>query len=555
MTSEPRDSTLRLRRPSRPEVLLCGILLLVVWISLREVSRGELFFNVDETQHAVAGLFICDFLRDLPLAHPVDYTFRYYAQYQSMSIGLWPPLFYFVEGVFFLVLGPSVETARLAVLPFALLAVLAWYRLALLLHNEWNAALSTSLLVLLPTMILFQQQVMLEMPTLAMCLAAGYFWVRYLQDGARRWLYLFALLAGLALLAKFSSLFLALFCLFSVIVLKRCERLCNPALLRAAGIVVLLAAPYYLLILGVSGSTITAHLSGSWRPQVGIVKALLFYPAALVQDLGWPLLLLSGLGMLLAPRLAKPEAARLMFAWILACYCFFTPIGSREGRYVFYWLPAFLFFAAVPFTSQYARPWLRRAAAVAALVVFALSLRAAWRYERPYLEGFAPLAHKLVMSAEPGVILYDGPIPGNLAFHLRAYDPERRFILLRKGLYVTQVQKAINYQELVTNREEIRDLLNRYGIRFIVVDEHVSLEWPIQRILRDYLQTPEFRLVQRFPVETNMPDWKNRTLLLYENLDVKPRTDPFLQVRVLSLGRDINVRFDDLLPPPYGKRQ
>jgi hypothetical protein len=48
---------------------------------------------VDEAQHAVIDLFIADALRDLPIRHPVQYAYRYYAQYPALAILHWPPLF------------------------------------------------------------------------------------------------------------------------------------------------------------------------------------------------------------------------------------------------------------------------------------------------------------------------------------------------------------------------------------------------------------------------------------------------------------------------------
>src|SRR5581483_7706491 len=171
------------RRPKyQSSVLLIVVLLMVAILAVRGIGKGEFSFNVDETQHAVTGLYVADFLRDLPLTHPVQYTFEYYAQYPALAgIIHWPPFFYLFEGIAFLMFGPSVIVARSTILVFALFGLFFWFRLVKELQNEWTAALSTALLAVLPAILLFEKTVMLEIPSLSMCIAASYFWTKYLR--------------------------------------------------------------------------------------------------------------------------------------------------------------------------------------------------------------------------------------------------------------------------------------------------------------------------------------------------------------------------------------
>src|ERR1700750_2862227 len=102
-------------------LLLLGSIALVCTVAARDIRVGEFDYNVDEAQHAVTGLFVSDAFRDLPIRHPVPYAYRYYAQYPAVAILHWPPLFYIFEGLSFLLLGPSVVSARLSVLLFCVL--------------------------------------------------------------------------------------------------------------------------------------------------------------------------------------------------------------------------------------------------------------------------------------------------------------------------------------------------------------------------------------------------------------------------------------------------
>src|SRR5439155_24445118 len=90
-------------------ILLLGVLLVTSATIVRGIHVGEFSYNVDETQHAMTGVFVADLVRDHPVSHPVEYTYRYYAQYPALSgVIHWPPLFYCFEGLFFLALGPTV---------------------------------------------------------------------------------------------------------------------------------------------------------------------------------------------------------------------------------------------------------------------------------------------------------------------------------------------------------------------------------------------------------------------------------------------------------------
>lgn len=110
-------------------LLLLGAIGLVCVIVCRDIRTGEFDYNVDEAQHAVTGLFVADALHDLPLRHPVQYAYRYYAQYPAVAIVHWPPLFYLFEGISFRLFGFSVVSARLAVIFFGVLLLYQWFLL------------------------------------------------------------------------------------------------------------------------------------------------------------------------------------------------------------------------------------------------------------------------------------------------------------------------------------------------------------------------------------------------------------------------------------------
>src|SRR5258708_31176393 len=131
------------RFKSRSTMILAGVLLVVCVLIVKDIDKGEFSYNVDETQHAVTGLYVADLIRDHPFSHPVEYTYRYYAQYPALAgVIHWPPLYYVVEGISFLAFGPTVVAARLSIVGFALFGLFFLYRMVEELQGSWTSVLS-----------------------------------------------------------------------------------------------------------------------------------------------------------------------------------------------------------------------------------------------------------------------------------------------------------------------------------------------------------------------------------------------------------------------------
>jgi 4-amino-4-deoxy-L-arabinose transferase-like glycosyltransferase len=554
LTNAPVDVALRARidqsaPDSLPEarwsiLLLITVLVLGASFILPGITRGEFNINIDEAYHATTGLYFADFFRDLPLRHPVQYTYEYYAQYPALGLVHWPPLFHAIEGVMFLVLGPSVVSARLTTFLFAVFGLCFWFKLVRELDNEWTAAASTLVLAGLPSLLLYEKAVMLEIPSLSLCFAATYCWLRYTKGGAPRFAYWFGVLAGLALLVKQQSVYLAPLCLLTVLAERKWRLLFRRATLAAVGICAFVAGPFYVLSLGIDGKSIRANvLSGVEK----VAQPFAYYVKMLPGTLGLVLLALGVAGMVSWFWWRKRESSPIMLAWIVGWYVTFTFIGTKTPRYIVYWLPAFIYFAVAPLTSKALPRRLRPVSLSLALVLVAASSWVAWRYQRPYVSGYAKVANDLVSATNGGVVLFDGDLAGNFIFYMRASDPNRRFVVLRKALYATEVMAQFGTAELVHSSADVETVLNQYGIQYVVVEHNTPLQFNSQKILRELLQTSQFKLVQEVSINSNTPDWRRRTLRVYQNLDVAAPTDRFLRLKMLSMGHDIVVPLDHLL--------
>jgi hypothetical protein len=524
-------------------LLLCVLVIVTVTI-LRGVRVGEFSYNVDETQHAVTGLYVADLVRDHPVTHPVEYTYRYYAQYPALSgIIHWPPLFYCFEGLFFLVLGPTVLAARLTILFFALLGSVFWFLLVRNLLHEWAAAFSAVGLALLPSVLLFEKTVMLEIPLLACCLAASFFWISYLRKGKKSDVYWFALFASAALLTKQNGIYLIPFCALSGLLRGGWKLFLRREVLYAVTIWFLLISPYYALVYAVHWKTIAMDLS-----EKGLegIDRWLFYFKVLPGQLGWGLLGFGLLGILTSRKWARPEVVGIMLSWMVACYVTLTVIGHKEARYVIYWIPPFLYFASGLLFCFFRKPALKVAGALAAVILLMAMLVSAWSFRRPYVSGYAAVPKRILEASKSAVILFDGPLPGNFIFFMRADDPDRRFLVLRKALYAYNIKKEGGSVELVHSPQDIEDLFHEDGVRFIVVSDHAPFKFESQKMLRDLLKTPSYKELGRFQIAGDDLSPPNTTLVLYENLKWTPPAGKYLRIKMLTMGRDIVVPWDGL---------
>jgi hypothetical protein len=533
------SAEVRRRRWSQSSMLLVCVLVLSTVVIVRGIRTGEFSYNVDEAQHAVTGLYAAGLLHDHP-TDPIQYTYQFYAQYPAIGVIHWPPLFYGFEGLSYLLLGPSVVAARLVVLGFALLGLSAWFEMVRELQNEWTAALSTALLALLPSVLLFEKTVMLEIPCLSLCIAASYYWTKYLLYEKRSTLFWFVGFASAALLTKQNSVYLPLFCLTSAIALGRWRLLLKPPVLWSVLSVALIAGPYYFLVYRVHWQTTAMNLTDQ---EVAGTAKVVFYWEHLPGQLGWSLLVLSLLGLVTSPRWDRRTTTLLMLTWIASCYVTFTLIGLKDARHTLYWLPPFTYFVAGMLTRMFTRPPLRAVAGVAVAVLLGGALVIAWSYQRPYVAGYSAAAKAVTQIAPGGIILYDGDLPGNFIFFLRANDPHRHFLVLRKALYAYRIDKRWGSEEVVHDREGIEDLLRRDGVRFVVVSDGMRLNFAVQSTLRELLQSKQFRLRGRYPIYRSEPR-QAANLLLYENQMWTPPTDKFLRIRMLTLSDDIVVPFD-----------
>ena len=531
--------------PAMRRILLLSLsLALVTAVLLQGIHQGEFSENVDESVHAATGLYVASFIHDLPLRHPVQYTYRYYAQYPSLGVVMYPPAFYIAEGVVFSILGPSVVSARLTVILFALFGLYFWFNLVSELEDEYTAAISTVLLAFLPSVLKYEKSVMLDIPLLAFCLAASYFWVLYLRRGSSNLLYWFASFLCLAFLTKHHAIYLPVWCLITLVAEKKWDRILNRRAAAVAAVCFMVVAPVYILQIMMNAS-LALDIQGT---SANSTMQWGYYWEKLPHLTGWGVLVLSVFGILTCKWWAKRESAIVMLAWIVSCYVVFTLVRHKDpdGRYILYWVPAFAYFAVAPFTRKTAVPWLRTLGIALIAVVLASYTVQAWTYQRPYVSGYAQLAQQLTQR-EGGCVLVDTDLPGNFAFFMRAFDPARRFVILRKALYEVRTLREWGVVEFAHNQSEVEQILKADSVRYVVVDKNMPLYFSSQTALREILDhSGQYKRVSTVSIESNMSNWQGRSLILYESEAPVVPPHGILHIKMSNLPHDIDIPFDEL---------
>ena len=226
--------------------ILTGVVIGLQWRS--GVYEVELNGYADEAAHLITGLMVRDYLVSGFGESPVKYAENYYLHYPKVGFGIWPPMYHFVEAAWFLVTIPGKTSAFVlqALITGTLGACVAW----MALEYGFLIALSAGLaFVCLPTVQLFTGMVMADN---LMCLFSFFAMVAFLHYGEtwqRRYLYLFGLLAGMALMTKSNAAGLAFLPAITLLLLRQPRRILSWPMVGAGLLALALALPWQILVI------------------------------------------------------------------------------------------------------------------------------------------------------------------------------------------------------------------------------------------------------------------------------------------------------------------
>jgi hypothetical protein len=491
--------------PLRNLTVWQGILVLAIWLYICGLHwhNNGLWYQGDSPRHAANGLFWKAYLSSRSLADPKGFALSYYARYPAICPTVYPPLFYLLEALLFSVLGPSAYVAKALVLLFSLVAALyslAWLRRWLAPEAGWAAGL----LLLQPDVLRYSHAIMLNVPALALDLAALYHARRGLEATtsthySRHW-YAAALLSVIAVLT-YPTAGVVVFVIVAWLVASGRGRLIwHPQSLLLVGLSALVLLPWTYVVVHWAPkqlSWVVPTVARTLRSTTWV-----FYAACLTDILQPSILVLAALGAAggLACRRWRRETT-LLLLWACVCYVVFSLFRAKESRYLLLVsVPvlclSLLALLLVSEGLERARASWRAGRVLQALVAVLLLAQGglAARVRVPEIRGYRSLVAQVGEIVPEGPVLYDGPHDGLFTFYLQAGDPG----------YHRQVVRGDKLLAAAASPQDVIDILRIWGgCRWLLVEVEQDPEADLPaRLLREVVQGPEFQRIRSFPLHS-----------------------------------------------------
>ncbi len=498
------------------------LLLAVVPVVLHLVVQApaEPVYNGDSNRHVMTSVFFRDFLTDLPLSNPKEYAETYYEQYPALGLLIWPPLFHGVVGTLMLVFGTSVWVARAFVFASFVMAASCLYRICRRRMSVEQSELVSVTFSLMPMTFLYSRHVMLEMPTLALCMLCIERFDVWLSEQRTRNLYIAAVAASLAALTRFDAAMLLPTLLLMAVFAGQWKRLINRHVPIAALVAIVLLAPTYYVIWKEMGDLhlrqAAESVSGA-HSQMLADGALSFYPSRIPEQAGWVVTAFLLIGIVSCFRKQHRAAVGLFSAIMLGTYVTFTPLAELRSRHAIYWLPAVAWFAsvgAIAVSDMIRRvapdklstgPTLGAGFLVAGVVwaAFGTNVYRVTGYERA---AEVALSH----TSEGDSVFVDGWWDGNFTYHLRHLDTSRSRHVVRadRVLYDFTNVPTVDFQTFVESDDEMLNAIAKAAPACIVFEDPQPFgQIPISEQMRSLIKSlPEqFPPLEVIPVSSTVP--------------------------------------------------
>jgi hypothetical protein len=533
---------------SHPLLYLTLLTLILLLLNTKGISHeATVSLQGDMPRYLMNGVYFHDFFRDLPLTHPLTYTYHYYARYPALSLGHHPLLLGVAEAPFYALFGVSVFSARLTIIFFSLLGVVFWFGLIRLIYGETVAFFSSLLWITTPFIVDSSRVVMSEIPTLALIIVTTYFFYQYLRLNQNKYLFTSAITLVLSAYAKHLALFIVPIFLCYFILTKGIRKLFTKEMILVYFIVGVLLLPLVPLTLKFSQTNVTWVSSKAISSKRSLSRVFLYYPKALWNhQLTPPVLILSLVSMGLS-LYRREKQALLFWLWIIGFYLQTSYVVVKDPRYIIYWIPAFCLFAATPLHL----PQHRSAKVLITsllLLIAGYQFALAFQSEPEYAQGYEEAAKYVVENPKGESVLFSANVDtGYFIFFVRKHDPLHRLIVLRADKVLATSRLSRIVEERIAQREQIYEILRDFGVGYVVLEDmaypSAALEW-----LRQEVQGERFILRKKIPLKSNQDKLWGVSVNIYEYKDYQPAgRGKRLQMNIPLMGDSIGVEFDELL--------
>ena len=523
-----------------PHIMVSAAALLIF---LADVNHSGLW-HPDAPSHALNGIFYKDLISDAGFFQPVAYAERYYVQYPSLTMAMYPPVFYTVEAALYALLGLSWFSAKIGILLFTLVAFNVFYLLCKMWFPLWLAVSTTLLWLVQPATLFVQKNTMLEMPALAASLLALYCLFLTTKKGRSSAAFWAPLLAAVAFLVKQNTAFLGIVGVAWLVFLRKGRKMPFKPLLWGLLVGGVLAGPWILVNLTVGSQYLSAFAFQTLHPG----ENLLYYLKNLQDIVSYPIAILSLIALAMLPVLRRHDGYLFVVVIFGAVLLFVSFMEFTAPRYGVFAVPALVVLAVYPVKLLSKVPGPGKGAAIILTILLLFSHAypvKAWASKD--VRGFDAVAEFIVNDEDCVSVLYDGYFHSNFVFHMRCKDKDRRVFVFRssKLIFSTKMIPQLEYRELVTSREAFLDKMDEYAVKYIVQEEKDSMRTAANTRLREWVQDDMFKLVKRYPMTSvGLPGIGD--LLVYEYIDYKAKPLTQVELDMPMLGRKLTVHIPAL---------
>lgn len=535
------------------------LVVLMVALVLGGIGLGDeryVSLQGDMPRHLMNGVFFYDALRDLPApGDALEYARHYYARYPALSLGHHPILLSLAEVPSYALFGVSVFAGRVVVLAFFVAATLYLFRLGDALYADpWAAAVTALTFASSPYLVELTQSVMTELPALALAVISTYYCFRFSMLGRTRDIRIAVMLAAAALWAKQLAVVMLPAMVFYTWWYQGWRRLCRRDVLVAVVLGILAVAPLVLITMRLSPFNVAlaqGFAAGVAQPgRVASTIRTILLASKEHLALGMQMAALVGLAIAVYRRSA---AGALSGLWIATTLVFIAVVAVGAGlhRLAIYWVPGWAIAAGALAAPMAGR--LRPVTAVIAVLALLSQVSAASQVQMPGADGYEVAARMVVERPRASTVLFVGDVDtGFFTFFVRKHDPARRTIVLRADkLLTTSFMGSVAAEDRVSTVDDIRAILRRYGVGYIVVEERPS-ESRVHNWLLDEVRQPGYVPRMRVPFQSADVRLRGKDLVVYEVAGARPaEPDARLDIRLPLVSQEIDVSVADLINRKY----
>lgn len=486
------------------------LFLAAVWIQSRTGAATAQFGQYpDESAHFVAGVLTFDYFRSMTV-DPYLFAAEYYFYRPYFAVGYWPPLFYWLEGLWFLFWGVGRAQAMTLI---ALTGAAVGYRMVsecVRMASGWTAwvgALAVACAYLFsPGNQWNLSVVMTDLPVTLFSLLAISSLASWVESQRLRPALWFGAWTGLALLTKYSAGYLLVLLGLVWLLTGKVRWGRQGAWWSMWAIPLGLIGPWIWFARQWTTAGFASYEGASWwvRPWHWwqSLSEAVSWPALLVLSVAWVALLVRW------RQLGARERVWLLVTPAVGGFLWASPVG-QEARYSITALAA-LGMGLAGLVRAAPAAWQRTALAV---LVGACAVYA-WRAPVPRLmaDEAGPVVESILTAPQwsRAAVLVPTLDEGIFVagFTARENDPTNHILVRPSKLVASMDWLRNHYQMRTQSPADMAQLLRRCGIRVVILRGESLREFPHDQWLRLVVQTAGWRLVRTFAGTQRYEIWE-----------------------------------------------